>query len=186
MPERVERAYPVTIDSDTGLYDRWTMGFRASEEVERAQRYGYPVSLLMVTFQGSEVRRAEEKVLQLAELLRRHVRSADVLARYSYDTLALVLPYTGEEGARQLAQRIIQLATVMQPPTGLLGGPVPVQAGLTTVPQGYRGNGHTLVEQLAAGLKQGAGLAPISIVKTATEPPSGDGKGDHGHPPRPD
>ncbi len=175
MPERMERAYPVTIDSATGLYDRWTMESRASEEVARAQRYGYPVSLLLIAFQSADARRAEEKVLQLAELLRRHVRAVDVLACFGRDTLAVMLPHTGRDGARCLAERILQLAMVMQPPTGLLGGPIPVHVGVTTILQGYRGSGRALVEQLAIGLQQDTGHEHIVVVEPVSEPPVGDG-----------
>ena len=47
MAEQVERAYEVFIDLATGFYDRRTMWARLAEEIARARRYRYPLSLIL-------------------------------------------------------------------------------------------------------------------------------------------
>ena len=44
--------------------------------------------------------------MRLSEVLRNHCRSLDTAARYGGDEFALILPETGPEAARQVAQRI--------------------------------------------------------------------------------
>jgi diguanylate cyclase (GGDEF)-like protein len=153
MPERMQRAHAASIDPATGLYDGWTIKVRATEEISRARRYRYPVSLVVVAFPSTEQRLIEERVRQLADLLERHVREADILARYGYDSLALLLPHTDEAGVRCVGERIQQLAMVMQLPEGLGGMPLPVCVGVTTVPEDYFGDGAAVVDYLGENLR---------------------------------
>jgi len=148
MPERILRAYAASLDPATGLYDGHTIRLRMVEELTRARRYGYPVSLIFVTLPSSDVKFAEDHVRQLAELLERHVRTADILARCEDDTLVLVLPHTDEEGARRLGERVYELATVMQLPAGLGGRPATVHVGITTVPANHDAEVAAVAEML--------------------------------------
>lgn len=160
MTEKPLRAYKTSLDPATGLYDSQTMRLRIVEELSRARRYRYPVSFVAVTFPCTEARPAEECVRQLAELLERHVRVVDVLARCRPNCLVMLLPHTDEEGARLLGERVHKLATVMQLPAGLGGQPTPVQVGIATVPEDFAGDAAAIPDQLCESLCRTAGLKP--------------------------
>jgi diguanylate cyclase (GGDEF)-like protein len=152
MAEQMERAYEA-FDLATGLYDRRTMWSRLAEEVSRARRYRYPLSLMLITFDTPDTQRAVECMLQLAELLKQHTRRADILVRYSEDTLAILLPCTDEPGALNLAERIRRLAQIM-PPLVEGGGSVPVHIGVTSTPGDANVDKVALVEQVEWALRE--------------------------------
>jgi diguanylate cyclase (GGDEF)-like protein len=86
-------------------------------EFSRAQRYGYPLSCLVVSMDGLERLRDEhgyevvETTLgEITDLLESETRVCDFLGRLSYDQLVAVLPHTGEEGARTSADRLVSRA----------------------------------------------------------------------------
>ena len=96
-----------TTDGLTGLYNHRYFYERLAQEVARAQRYGTPVSLLMVDIDdfkafndahghvaGDEVLRAVADILSAA--LRRGV---DIAARYGGEEFAVILPNTPMDGA---------------------------------------------------------------------------------------
>jgi len=148
MLEQVQRAYTASLDPVTGLYDTQTIRHRIVEELSRARRYHYPFSLVVAIFPAVESGHAEDRVQQLALLLERHVRATDILARLNHSGLVVLLPHTGEAGARRLGERIYRLATVMQLPAGLGGNPAPVHVGVTTVPADYGQDVPDLVDTL--------------------------------------
>lgn len=156
MPTKTKRAYEATIDAATGLYDGQTIRLRLAEEIGRARRYRYPLSLVVVVFEGAEAQQAEERLHQLAELLERHVRTVDIIARCEQDSLALLLPHTDADGARQLGERVYDMATVMQLPAGLGGRPVAVRVGIAAVPMDYEGNAAALVDVAKETLRNAA------------------------------
>jgi len=167
MPERVLRAFAASLDPATGLYDGHTIRLRMVEELTRARRYGYPVSLIVVTLPSPDAKYTEDHVRQLAELLERHVRTADILARCEHDTLLLVLPHTDAEGARRLGERVYQMATVMQLPAGLGGRPAPVHVGITTVPANHDAEIAAVAEMLWEKL---CGVASANRARFAVVP----------------
>jgi diguanylate cyclase (GGDEF)-like protein len=82
-------------------------------EFGRVQRYGVSLSILMVdvdrfkTINDTFGHLTGDGVLkQLGELLRREVRTVDVVARYGGEEFVIVLPETGLDGAMSFAERI--------------------------------------------------------------------------------
>lgn len=144
-----ERVYEVFIDRETGLYDHRTMWSRLAEEVSRTRRYRYPLALMLISFEFPNSRLVVEYLLQLAQILKRHTRTSDLLSRYSEDTLALLLPCTDERGALRLAERIRQLAAALSPASAQA-----LSIGVTSAPGGYNGNKIALVEQAEWALRQ--------------------------------
>jgi len=170
-----ERTYQVFTDAATGLYDRRTMWARLAEEVSRARRYHYCLSLILVTFDFRQGDVQAEYIQRLAEGLKRFTRSSDILARYSEDTLALLLPCTDEDGALRLAQRIRQLATVMLPPAEKGAEAPAVHIGVTSTSGDYSGDKIALVEQVEWALRQARSQGPHdrTVVVRATGGSSG-------------
>ncbi len=168
-----ERVYEVFIDRETGLYDRRTMWSRLAEEVSRTRRYRYPLALMLLSFVSPNSRLAVEYLLQLAQILKRHTRASDLLARYSEDTLALLLPCTDERGALRLAERIRQLTAALSPTSAQA-----LSIGVTSAPGGYSGNKIALVEQVEWALCQALEQEGRTVFVPAPGLVSGEKKGE--------
>lgn len=154
MVEQVERSYETFIDLATGLYDRRTMWSRLAEEIARARRYHYPLSLMLLAFDTPDPHHAVGRLLHLAKLLKRQTRTADILVRYSENTLAILLPCTDEAGAVNLAERIHRLAQAeWADGAAAAEGPL-LRIGLTVASQDYGGDKLYLVEQVEWALRE--------------------------------
>lgn len=108
-------------DPLTGLANRRTLQARLAEEVLRAQRYRRPLSLLLIDidhFKHINDRlghAAGDQVLHaLVEELSRNTRHSDLLARYGGEEFVLLLPESGEDAARQLAELLRQRTAELQ------------------------------------------------------------------------
>ena len=102
-------------DALTGLLNRRYLEERLTEETKRSNRYGYPMSLMMIdvdefknyndTFGHPE----GDKTLRIvAHSLKETLRSADVAARYGGEEFSILLPQTTSEEAHTIAERIRQ------------------------------------------------------------------------------
>jgi diguanylate cyclase (GGDEF)-like protein len=103
-------------DGLTGLYNHRYFYERLHQEFARAQRYGLPLSLLMLDiddfkrFNDSYGHPVGDLVLGevgkvLAEQLRRHV---DFAARYGGEEFAVLLPNTSRDGAQVVGDRLVR------------------------------------------------------------------------------
>lgn len=121
------------MDAATGLATRAHFIEVGHQEVNRAKRYGKQLSLIIVHLEGldrvvdEQGREAGDSVLAaIAQSGRQVVRNLDVFARLNEDTVAVLLPETGQEGAQAMAGRL----------AGLVGevdrGPLGVRTGLAT------------------------------------------------------
>jgi diguanylate cyclase (GGDEF)-like protein len=100
-------------DPLTGLYNRHKFDEAIEVEVERARRYGRPLSLIMIDLDGLKGindrygHPAGDKALKLvAEALRDHIRTVDLPARIGGDEFLVILPEADLEAATLIAQRI--------------------------------------------------------------------------------
>ncbi|MEM9801698.1 MAG: GGDEF domain-containing protein [Planctomycetota bacterium] len=84
-------------------------------EFNRAQRYGYPISLLMIAVDrlghlrdmyGYEAK--EEIVDAIVDLLKRATRSSDFLGRMADDRLLAVVPHVDAKGLESMCGRLIE------------------------------------------------------------------------------
>jgi diguanylate cyclase (GGDEF)-like protein len=114
-------------DALTGLYNQRTFHETLAREAARAGRYGRKLSLLLLDvddFKNVNDRighLAGDAVLaELAELVREHVRSADVACRIGGDELGVILPESTRADAHGLFARI--LATLQRRPPAEAGG----------------------------------------------------------------
>jgi len=101
-------------DELTGLANREQFSGRLAEEIEKARRYGYPFSLVLIDpdrfaalNQAYGRTYGDSCLVSLAGLLRSVVRKSDLVARLAPgDEFALLLPHQGEGPAREAAERI--------------------------------------------------------------------------------
>jgi two-component system cell cycle response regulator len=154
MLEPDQRVYKVYLDPLTGLYDRRTMWARLAEEVSRARRYHYHLSLMLISVDLVDPPQAEEYILHLAQILRNNTRTVDILVRYSRDALALLLPCTNEAGAIELAERIRQVALATWAPARAGDCTLPISIGVTSPPGDHWGDKIAQVEQVEGALRQ--------------------------------
>jgi diguanylate cyclase (GGDEF)-like protein len=101
-------------DQLTGLRNRRFLLERLQEEVDKAHRYGHPVSC--VIFDIDEVRAVDDELgaaplddllAEVAFTLRSYSRTYDVLARYDGSVFCAILPYAPIEDAIAYAEKII-------------------------------------------------------------------------------
>jgi len=100
-------------DELTGLYNRRYLNERLTEEIERARRYKYPISCLMLDLDhfknvndtyGHQV--GDLVLEEFARILKDSTRVVDIIARYGGEEFLIVLPMTNLKGAQTLAERI--------------------------------------------------------------------------------
>lgn len=102
-----------TTDGLTGLANRRQLDRRLVEEVERAHRYGSPLSVLLVDVDhfkkvnDGHGHAAGDAVLRaIAAQIRASVRIMDITARFGGEELVVVAPSTSWSGARALGERL--------------------------------------------------------------------------------
>jgi len=100
-------------DGLTGLSNRRAFGQRLALEMNRAVRYGTPLSLLILDvdhfkeYNDAFGHVAGDEVLRtLAQVMQLQGRETDFFARYGGEEFVAILPHTGSEGARTVAERL--------------------------------------------------------------------------------
>jgi diguanylate cyclase (GGDEF)-like protein len=95
------------------IFNRRYLDQQLEDEFPRAKRYGYPFSLLLIDIDrfkeindtyGHPI--GDLVLKQIGALLKNNIRSVDVPARYGGEEAMILLPHTGQAGARILAERI--------------------------------------------------------------------------------
>ena len=104
---------PVNTDELTGLRNRRFLLDRLQEETDKAQRYNYPLSCLMIEIdeitaldEPAESVSLEDLLVEVAMAMRSSSRNYDILARYDGATFAAVLPHITREEALAYARKI--------------------------------------------------------------------------------
>ncbi len=119
---RIRRAFDLeqtrrmaNTDGLTGLYNHRHLQERLQQEIERAERYGRPLSVVMADLDHFKSfndafghPRGDELLMAVARTLRHLSRASDILARYGGEEFTLVLPETSAADALVLAERVRQ------------------------------------------------------------------------------
>lgn len=102
-------------DEGAGLFSLTQIRHLMRIEFGRAQRYGYPVTCMMIEIDRLGSLRdlygydLKEAVLEdVVALLQQETRSCDYLGRQVGDRLMAVLPHTDEAGAASAAERLLR------------------------------------------------------------------------------
>ncbi len=97
----------------TGVYNIRYFYLRLEEEFSRAERYGHPISCIMLDIDHFKKindtyghRMGDMVLREFAQLVRRHVRKSDVFARYGGEEFIVLLPQTPLDGAEREAGRL--------------------------------------------------------------------------------
>lgn len=100
-------------DSLTGLFNMRYFRLQLVEEFSRSQRYGHPLSLLMLdvdffkAYNDRNGHPAGDIVLkEVSRILIRNVRGTDIVARYGGEEFVVLLPETPQESACGVAEKI--------------------------------------------------------------------------------
>lgn len=101
------------IDSETGLYNKKYFLQRLREEISRSKRHQRPLAIGLIGLNnlgGTEhlyPKRTREMIRrQLLAFLKRYLREEEILARWDGERLALLMPDSSEEVARQAVERL--------------------------------------------------------------------------------
>ena len=117
-------------DPETSLFNFAFLNYKLDEEFKRAQRFGEPLSCVMLGFEGQ----ADASVLsQLAGIILGASRDTDVLGRFDESSFLFLLPRTGPDGACVMAERVRSVAEE----TGLrdlIGDPLQISVGISCAP----------------------------------------------------
>ena len=104
-----------TTDSLTGLLNRYHFNEIAQEEMERSERYGGPLSMIIFDLDHFKAINdmyghiiGDEVLMETAKLVKSTIRTVDVLARWGGEEFSILLPGTSSEGARHAAEKIRQ------------------------------------------------------------------------------
>ncbi|MFN3421157.1 MAG: diguanylate cyclase [Armatimonadota bacterium] len=139
-------------DELTGIANRRHFEWRLSEEIERARRYQYPISALMLDLDhfkqvndtyGHPI--GDIVLKEIAQRLRRVLRRTDFLARYGGEEFVILAPQTPADRALILAERLRQIiAESPIPVSSDLQLHITVSIGVAVFPE-HAQNGNELV-----------------------------------------
>jgi len=122
-------------DSLTDLYNHRYFYEQLTHEVERALRYGRPVSVILLDLDHfKEVNdtyghlMGDKLLALLGRVIRDQVRSADIAARYGGDEFAIILPDTPLPAAQATAQKLASAIATGRTNAGSLSETLPLSA----------------------------------------------------------
>jgi len=91
-------------DRETGLYAYWYLNLRASEEIERARRYGETFAVLLVEAARGRLSQHEER--HLFSVLSRQFRRTDLVAHVGSLRFLVLLTNTDQAGSDVVVERL--------------------------------------------------------------------------------
>lgn len=163
-------------DPLTGLFNMRYFRLQLVEEFSRSQRYGHPMSLLMIdvdyfkNYNDRNGHPAGDIVLkEVARILTRNVRGTDIVARYGGEEFVVLLPETPVESAISVAEKIRRTAEEHHFPfrETQIGEKLTVSIGVGSYPDIQVNNDQNLIEAADRALygakKDGRNLVRISV-----------------------
>jgi diguanylate cyclase (GGDEF)-like protein len=137
-------------DEVTGLYNRRFFSLRLEEEISRFRRFNHPVSLVLLDLDGFKAVNddmghpaGDTTLRDVAQLLMRHSRGINVVARYGGDEFVVLLVETSKAGARLYADRIRQIVSAHVFPHGK---PITASFGIASLPDDEASTSEELIK----------------------------------------
>lgn len=169
-------------DELTGIANRRHFEWRLSEEIERARRYQYPLSALMLDLDnfkqvndtyGHQV--GDIVLQQIAQRLKRVLRRTDFLARYGGEEFIVLAPQTPADRALILAERLRQvIAESPIPVSSNLQISITISIGVAVFPE-HAQNGNELVRAADEALYKAKQTGRNKVCLFKPEPEKGGG-----------
>lgn len=121
-----ELAHVAATDGLTGLWNRRHFEDRLTAELERAGRYGQPLSLLLFDIDHFKAindtcgHQAGDAVLrELAAVVRARMRRSDAITRWGGEEFTVLIPNVPQSGAHEAAEKLRQAVEAHVFPNGL-------------------------------------------------------------------
>lgn len=139
------------------------------EEILRAKRYKHALSAILIdvdSFSAINERLTTEGgdrlLVTIVEVVKKTIRTVDILARYANDQFLVVLPNTNKREAQELAERIRRNVRMRTRKQGELDGPVTITASVDqSTPD--KGGAAEFVKHLESILKRGKDTARDAV-----------------------
>ena len=163
-------------DEVTGLYNRRFFSVRLEEELQRHRRFHHPVSVVLIDLDGFKTVNDElghavgdETLRDIAQILVKHSRGINVVARYGGDEFAVLLVETSKSGARLYADRIRQVISTYP---FSHGKPITASFGIASLPDDEAATSEDLVraadEALYAAKRAGKNQVAVAELREGT------------------
>lgn len=117
-------------DPETSLFNYAFLNYKLDEEFKRSRRFQEPLACVMLGFEGQAT---SEVLRELAGIILSSSRDTDVLGRFDENSFLFLLPRTGPDGARIMAQRVGELAQE-RGLVDLVGDPLVISVGIACSP----------------------------------------------------
>lgn len=177
-------------DAITGLYNRRELRRFLDYELERSKRYGHPLSCVMIDIDHfKEIndqfghRAGDEVLRQIAQALRAHYRTTDLLARFGGDEFVAVMTETSADVARQGGERLRKLVEtesikINRENNSIENIKITLSIGLAEFP-GDADSGEALIEAADQALYEAKRQGRNRVVRFHAEQAKGDSPNDH-------
>lgn len=159
-------------DSLTGIHNRRHFESTLAREMDRHQRYGQELSLLLLDLDhfkrinDSWGHLAGDSVLRaVTDILRSTVRKADYCARYGGEEFVVILPQTGADNAALLAERLRRKVQALKLPLGDKTIGVTVSIGVSCLSGCRTKDENALTREADAALYQAKDLGRNRVVR---------------------
>ena len=126
-------------------------------ELKRSRRYSFPLSLMLVAYDQSELIAGSPYERQLfadlARIIREGVRDIDIPISFSEETILVMMPHTDLDGAHVVADRILEQAALL-PETYDVADDTTVSIGLVCSETAPRLEFGALMQQVSRALRE--------------------------------
>jgi diguanylate cyclase (GGDEF)-like protein len=126
-------------DDLTKVFNRRHLMERLNEEITCMKRYKYSVSCIMIDIDHFKKindkyghPKGDQVLKHLAVLLKKNIRSVDILSRYGGEEFLIILPFTGKDGARIVGERLRSMVMSYAFPSGKEPLKVTISVGAAT------------------------------------------------------
>jgi diguanylate cyclase (GGDEF)-like protein len=176
----LKRSEELSVTDDlTRLYNSRYLNAALRREVERSRRYRAAVSLIFLDLDGFKTINdrfghlsGSRALVEVGAVIRSTVREIDVVARFGGDEFTVILPQTGCDGARVIAERIRQrIASTTYLKAHALEVRVTASFGIATYPE-HGVTGEDLVsgadQAMYAAKAAGKNRVSVALARSAT------------------